>query len=598
MLIRPGPPWRPGAAGVTTASDHNLPVEELRLSTRARRCLRRAGIDTLGKLVERTPKDLLSIRGFGQGCLSEVITELRGRQLSLRDPGSARGLGLVSTSTDHRQGPPLPARQPRPTMRVPSEPLVISASSLERAVDELMRWARVPESRRPALAARFGWPDGRRRTLQQAGDMVGLTRERIRQIEARFQRRVRGRLRLPVFERALATVRAMVPTTAEKAASALVEGGLAHGPVHPGALLRLASTVGLEPGLEVVELPPVGEVVVAAGTTGASLRGVASELKRSARPFGFIHLDLARQVVAQALGERRVAAFDVATVGAVALGGGWFYLKTDSREPAVRLLQDMLAVAGGELRADEARDGFARRLRWRASAGHHAQAGWYPSEEALLGLARLKPELFRVEGDRIVSLEPLDWRSRLAGAERVMVEVLHAAPGRVLPRDDFEREVVARGLKANTFGVYSSYSPFVKDLGTGLWGLRGVDPDPFEVERLRRRATRRRRQIAGWRWLPTGALRVEVRLHRRSSLVVGLPNPARPYLSGRSFEVRLPSGERGGKVRIDDGGTSWGYGPALTRLGADEGDLIFADFDLASKVVVISLATSDGGSDA
>jgi hypothetical protein len=430
--------------------------------------------------------------------------------------------------------------------------------------------------------------------------MVGLSRERIRQIEARFERRVRGRVRLPILERAIASVRAMIPTTAEKAASALVEEGLAEGPVHPAALVRLGSVVGLEPALEVVEFPPAGEVVVAlrAAANVASLSRVVSELRRCARPFGLIHLDLARPVVAQALGEAEVTALALGAVGAVALVGGWFYLRTDSREPAVRLLQNMLAVAGSELRAAEAWEGFARRLRWRASTGHSAQEGWYPSAEALLGLARLRPELFRVEGDRILAVEPLDWRTRLTGVERVMVEVLHAAPGRILSREDFEREVVARGVKPNTFAGYLSYSPFVKELGTGLWGLLGVEPDPFQVERLRRRATLRRRQIKGWSWLPTGALRVAVWLYRTTNLIVGLPGPTRPYLAGRTFEVRLPGGGRGGNVRVDDNGTSWGYAPALARVGAQEGDLMLADFDLTSGTVTISLVASGGGRNA
>jgi len=430
--------------------------------------------------------------------------------------------------------------------------------------------------------------------------MVGLTRERIRQIQVRFQERVRGRVRLVSMELALSRVRAMVPTTADKAAQALIEEGLSDGPVSPAALVQLASVVGLEPGLEVVEVFPLREVVLAAGTTRAAtvFRRVGSELKRRARPFGFIHIDLARRLVARDLGEADGPAVALDAVGAVALGGGWFYLQTDSREPAVRLLRDMLAVAGGELRADEAREGFARRLRYRESAGHRAQDGWHPSAEALLGLARLKPELFRVEGDRVISIEPLDWRNRLIGAERVMVEVLHGAPGRVLSREDFEQEAVARGVKASTFGVYSTFSPFVKDLGTGLWGLRGVEPDPFEVERLRRRATPRRRQVEGWGWLPTGALRVEVRLRRTTNLVVGLPGAARPYLAGRTFAIRLPGGGRGGKLRVDDQGTSWGYGPALARLRVADGDLIFADFDLSSGTVTITPAASSGASDA
>jgi DNA-directed RNA polymerase subunit alpha len=71
------------AAGTST-SDLDLPIEELDLSERARNCLKRAQIDTIGQLVERTGDDLLVITNFGQMSLEEVVQKLDERGLSLR----------------------------------------------------------------------------------------------------------------------------------------------------------------------------------------------------------------------------------------------------------------------------------------------------------------------------------------------------------------------------------------------------------------------------------------------------------------------------------------------------------------------------------
>lgn len=564
----------------------NLSVEELGLSTRTRNCLRRARIRTVDELAQRTPGDLLRIPGFGAGCLAEVVRVLGERGLSLGNHPVGRSAWAIPPGP----APPGDASGPGP------EPVVIEDPVLERAFDRLLAWAKVPPARRPALAARLAWPDGRRRTLQEAGDMAGVTRERVRQVQKRFEERVRRQVRVPVLERGLTIIRGSVPTTAEEASELLVDRGLAEGSVHPAALARLAEVLGVDPGFEVVGLGPVGDVVVAAGRAerARALHRAKAELKRAARPFGFIHADLARTRFADTLGDdAEIVELVMQVAGAILLEAGWFYLKTDSREPAVRLIEDMLAVAGGMLSAEEIAEGFERRLRWRGAAGHHDQEGWYPSPEALLAFCRSRPELFRVDGRMISSTRPLDPARRLVGVERIMVEALLDAPGRVLRRDDFEREVVARGVNRNTFSVYTSYSPFIRDLGGGLWSVRGVEPDPIEIERLRRRRPARRRRIQGWQWLPTGALRVQVRLARVTNLVVGLPGAVRSYLAGRTFGVVLPDGTTKGKVRVDEGGTSWGYVPALGELGAVEGDLLFADFDLAAGSVRLSLARTD-----
>lgn len=72
-------------APVTAASpDLELPIEELDLSERPRNCLKRARIDTIGQLVQKTEDDLLAITNFGSKSLEEVVQKLDERGLSLR----------------------------------------------------------------------------------------------------------------------------------------------------------------------------------------------------------------------------------------------------------------------------------------------------------------------------------------------------------------------------------------------------------------------------------------------------------------------------------------------------------------------------------
>jgi len=62
---------------------YNMTVEQLDLSVRTMNCLRRAGITTLGELVSKGEKELLSLRNFGQKSMQEIEEHLKELGLSL-----------------------------------------------------------------------------------------------------------------------------------------------------------------------------------------------------------------------------------------------------------------------------------------------------------------------------------------------------------------------------------------------------------------------------------------------------------------------------------------------------------------------------------
>jgi DNA-directed RNA polymerase subunit alpha len=67
-----------------SSPDLDLRIEDLDLTERPRNCLKRAQINTIGELVDRTLDDLLNITNFGQKSLDEVLQKLDERGLSLR----------------------------------------------------------------------------------------------------------------------------------------------------------------------------------------------------------------------------------------------------------------------------------------------------------------------------------------------------------------------------------------------------------------------------------------------------------------------------------------------------------------------------------
>jgi DNA-directed RNA polymerase subunit alpha len=67
----------------------DLPIEALDLSERPRNCLRRAQIQTVGELIEKTEEDLLNITNFGQKSLEEVVAKLDELGFSLHSHADA-----------------------------------------------------------------------------------------------------------------------------------------------------------------------------------------------------------------------------------------------------------------------------------------------------------------------------------------------------------------------------------------------------------------------------------------------------------------------------------------------------------------------------
>jgi DNA-directed RNA polymerase subunit alpha len=62
----------------------DMPIEELDLSVRSFNCLKRAGINTVGELTNKTDDDMMKVRNLGKKSLEEVKERLQALGLSLK----------------------------------------------------------------------------------------------------------------------------------------------------------------------------------------------------------------------------------------------------------------------------------------------------------------------------------------------------------------------------------------------------------------------------------------------------------------------------------------------------------------------------------
>ena len=58
-------------------------IDEMELSVRSYNCLKRAGINTVEELCNKTPEDMMKVRNLGRKSLEEVLAKLKELGLSL-----------------------------------------------------------------------------------------------------------------------------------------------------------------------------------------------------------------------------------------------------------------------------------------------------------------------------------------------------------------------------------------------------------------------------------------------------------------------------------------------------------------------------------
>jgi DNA-directed RNA polymerase subunit alpha len=66
-------------------------IDDLELSARSSNCLKKAGIKTVGKLIDYSEPDLMKIKNFGAKSAKEVIEKLREYKLTLKESGESGG---------------------------------------------------------------------------------------------------------------------------------------------------------------------------------------------------------------------------------------------------------------------------------------------------------------------------------------------------------------------------------------------------------------------------------------------------------------------------------------------------------------------------
>ena len=478
----------------------------------------------------------------------------------------------------------------------------IAVLPLERQLEEfLSALSRFEGERLSALVDRLGWGGKPALTLEEAGSRLGITRERMRQLQERVLDRLKA-IAFPVFMPALDdALRALAeasPIDAISAGTLLKQKGISEIAFDPECVIDAAVACGRTPPIQLQTIKKK-TIVAAAPIQDADM--ILRVAYRQAHASGASNVG---EVVAEMMANGNVV--NEGTVRQVLrefsevqfLESEWFCHRPPNpeRDRLRNVTRKILSVAS-PIDLGVVREGLRREYRYRGHRGLKTWSLLVPPRSVLRAYYDLHPE-FIVEGDRIKPSEPLDYRLELALNDAILVDALRSSPACVLDRASLATECIRRSMNVNTFNIYLTYSPVIMHLGTDVWSLRGVRVDPAAVEALRKaNAVRpKEKRVLDHSWTPEGQLWLAARIppaHDAANLVVNIPGSIRHYLSGRQFDAMDEDGVSHGLVRINDEGASYGFTSFLRQRGADEGDILIAEFDLTKNLTLLRLGNDE-----
>jgi hypothetical protein len=478
----------------------------------------------------------------------------------------------------------------------------IKGQPLEQQLgDFLGALSRHEGERLKAMNDRLGWSGSPPITLEEAGARLGITRERLRQLQVQVNNRLKGisfPVYMPALDEALRLVGERSPLSINAASALVRTSGLSRADFHPESLISAAEACGRKPPIRIQTIGKKKIVSAAAVPYADSVLRIAY---RQAQASGASNVG---EVVAE-LQSRSINA-EAAVVQQVLhnfsdaefLEEDWFCRRpaNPERDRLRNTTRKMLSVAS-PIELSSLREGIRREYRVRGYRGMKTWSLLVPPRSVLRAYYRAHPEFMIDENELVKPIDPLDYRVELALNDTILVDVLRSSPACVLDRASLVAECARRSMNLNTLSVYLTYSPVILHIGTDIWSLRGVRVDPAAIEAVRAANALREREkrVLDHGWTPQGQLWVAARLPTTSggTFVLGIPGAIRNYLAGRQFTVADEDGISHGTVRIGDEGMSHGLGPFLRQRGADEGDILVAEFDLGTGAAVMRLGDDE-----
>jgi hypothetical protein len=551
-----------------------FPLKKLPLSVRAQNIAARLEARYLGDIAQLSRSEILGVSNAGRRTLQELETLLENHQLSLGivipDWSRENAVQLekqlreaITESTKERTDRVLASVDVQPTSIESELRRLVRAVETERNTDLLLKL--------------WGWSGGNPRVLESVGQEYQLTRERVRQIEARaLNRFLNHQFDLPFLRRTICFLKANVPALDSVLSARMCEAGISSAPFSVWGIKIATETFKIRWPFDGVAVK--NKVMLADHGDELRFRKAVRSLRRRTSDRGLTNLfALATEA---GLGDEKIPALrsflDVAVAPTwLDETHEWLFLP-GLRNRLYNLSSKVLGVCR-VIRVSELR----------RAVGKSKRLVMVPPQR-VLGAFVERSELGTVSDDGVATANS-SVHDELApdSVEGLMTSVLDRH-GPVMDGETFARRCVEAGVNPISFYIYRANSPLISALGKGVYSKVGADVPPGVVGDIvsRRNLVTR---VSEHGWTSTGRLwfGFELTLQTMTAGGIRIISFVADLVQGE-WDVILPDGTACGSVTCKEV-FIWSFRKAFSILGAEAGDLAAFEFDLQNRKVLVKI---------
>jgi len=340
----------------------------------------------------------------------------------------------------------------------------------------LLAWNSFYSTREAAFLRRYGWDGKEPGTLQESGNLLGVTRERMRQLQARFETDIRNKGKTcATLQIALNCVADSAPIAAENVGSLLIEKQLSSRPVSAQGLLEAARLIGaaspytmeqLDYGACLFVLVKPLECLV----TASEVRRCLIKLNRMIGPASVDEVicrlpSAMRQNADDGVVRRMLTSLPNIMKYTNTHGDTWFFYKDAVKRSRFNGVFRKIFSVVSDLPIGELEQAVIRSL------GRNMLRPTWPHELFVLILAEY--DYLFIRDGRVHSNDIFKSKVFFTPFERAVIDELGG--GRVLTRDAVITAAIEYGCSENTAIVGMSFSPLLHRIAKDHYAMVGGD---------------------------------------------------------------------------------------------------------------------------